>query len=240
MSLYSMGDPGTSLRIEITFGTFNPLQSGGTLPVNIRAIAPDGWYYQGGYQSQSFAYVQAQCTWGLISFSTSTSGNNFKDTGGTFQFSDGSWNLYPLDKYKGSGTIRCVSYYYDQFDNVTQGRYFAENPTATSKYLAGDDLSFNLAADSSYMGLFAPRYSAKQAIAATYGPYNEGFINISFVATSVYPVFEIALERAVINIVFPMYLLIAMWMIVIAQTLIFLPFFWDIKKVIPHSLDNFE
>jgi hypothetical protein len=86
------------------------------------------------------------------------------------------------------------------------------------------------------MGLFAPKYSAKQAIAAIYGPYNEGFINISFVATSVYPVFEIALERAFINIVFPMYLLIAMWMIVIAQTLIFLPFFWDIKKVVPHTL----
>ncbi len=215
------GNPLTAssmLRLEMSISSFNPLPSGATAQVTYRIVLPPSWKpvseadWVGTFKDTVNCYVGSS----FITFGLGVTGDKATVVDNNFKFTTGSVLKYPFDSYSTFVSAYCTY--------VTPADTKATPPIDFSTGI----LNFVLAIDQSDVGVFQQSVTYMPPVVVSFTDDYTGTIPYSELQ---YAQLKYKFTRSPIFVVFPMYIICAMWLIVISHTFVFYPFFIGKKKV---------
>jgi len=246
----------TAVRIEVSVKSFTPAPTGAVGSVNFRLIIPNHWYDSS--KKTLKPWFNITCNLGSFQILSGKEVVPYIDTLQTnFQFPYGTVQLFPLDKYRGDTSIQCQ---YTEIANPSNSGYlnyilavdgsdsgpftlqtsFNQPGYQFIQSCTTESVTFNEFDDDNAYSPYIP-HAYKNITFPTDDNifHNQGSSVFTFCSKYVQIVpasFRFVLRRSPINIVFPIYLAFALWLMVITQTLAFLPFYFGVKKVDSYSI----
>jgi hypothetical protein len=225
-TVYNSPDPtlfsDSPLSILISFDSFNPQSTGATVKMILTIYLPYSWYNYA--TAPPIPYFTTTCVFGdtqiRITPSTSITGQT---TTVNYILNSGSFLQFPFDVYNQSTSFYC------SYDVATFNKLYNHTITPVNNYI-----NFNVRIAESDVGWFSHTQVYHPAETSTTVIYYSNNITGSYnetVSTYSYPYVEIKFYRAVINQIFPVFIVICMWLIVIGETAVFVPFYLGARVV---------
>lgn len=208
-----------TLRLEVKFAQFTPQPTGATASISLRMVLPQSW--MDTTSNPSTPLWSSSCSFGNAQITVtpkSTGSSAFDTTYNNYQITTGTNLEYPFDNYAVTSTVYC--YYYSDTNNKA------------SIYPTDNYINFDLAIDKSDVGFFTKTTSyTPPTVQNVTVEADDDYHRIYSALYFVLPEMDLTFNRAPINQVFPMYIVIAMWLIITGETLVFFPYYISKKNV---------
>jgi hypothetical protein len=209
----------TPLTFEVVFSGCSPQNTGALISTTLTIYLPPEWMDYSVTPPKP--YFTTTCLFGESLLTVTPESTISEQTSAvTYLLRSGSYLQYPFDHYKQTTSFYC------SYDLSSYNLKYNRSISPVNSYLF-----FNIRLAKPDVGLFSHTQvynGVNQYINVQYTTINNITTASNYTYYS-YPSLDVRFTRATINQIFPMFITIAMWMIVLGQTIVFLPYYLGLK-----------